>query len=385
MADKAKRNAKRAARRRAEKAQDKGVQAVQAVQQRPQLQKLRAEMRDNIRRTQSKNSNKYQHMCRREAENFAYWASENGYKADDLATIEQKTAAAQAYVKHMSSHGVPVRDKAGAIKTDSAGNAVYRACAATSVEQYSKGVAVALGVKWTDLGSPRPSITSKTRSTGINARANAARQSAQNTSAVRFCELVGSRRGVTERLTGKDWFQSSTGQWGVSLMRDKHGKNNFHVIAPEHVEEVASYFAGKGPNDLIFGKIDSHVDTHGIRAEHARSELARYTELCKSPSYRAELRAHLIARFTDPVYGNATYLAKMAKGDKVGAQRVLKSFCWNALDNRTPYSLRGANRVAAITNNRPLDYDRLALTAVSVFCVDHWRNSTTIEYYIVSS
>ena len=47
------------------------------------------------------------------------------------------------------------------------------------------------------------------------------------------------------------------------------------------------------------------------------------------------------------------------------------------------YWLQGANRQAAILNDRPVSYDRLALCCVSVFALSHWRNEVTVKHYMI--
>ena len=43
------------------------------------------------------------------------------------------------------------------------------------------------------------------------------------------------------------------------------------------------------------------------------------------------------------------------------------------------YWLHGANRQAAILNNRSISYDRLTLCCVNVFALSHWRNEVTAQ------
>lgn len=377
-----KRNAKQAAARRAAKVNGPDLSWVSSIEK---------ECGQNIRSNLSSKSNRYQHTARREAENFVQWAKEEqvkeGWSAYDIKHAD-RVELAQRYIDHLYKEGGTVRDRVAngptktQIRLDEHGRASYRSLSNSSVEQYSKAVAAALGVDWKRLDVKRVDLMEKSRSTGHVGRAAAAR-AADQSGAARFAEMVGCRRGVMEKLTGSDWVQDSHGAWGVQLMRDKHGKNNFHPIAPEHIAEVSSYFAGKGANERIFPDgVDSHIDIHGIRAEHCRVEYKRYSEACKDLAYRAELRAHLISRFRDPVFGNISYRTALAKGETEKAEKIFARFEKSLRDGTI--KIRDENAAMALKNGRPLEYNRLALTAASVFAVDHWQNHNTIKYYMVS-
>ena len=49
------------------------------------------------------------------------------------------------------------------------------------------------------------------------------------------------------------------------------------------------------------------------------------------------------------------------------------------------YFVRGKNKELAIKNGLPLSYDRLAVMAVSVFHLSHWRCDVTIANYILNN
>ena len=46
------------------------------------------------------------------------------------------------------------------------------------------------------------------------------------------------------------------------------------------------------------------------------------------------------------------------------------------------YKLRGANRKKALADGLPVEYDRLAVFAVSVFHLSHWRLDTLTNYLL---
>ena len=47
-----------------------------------------------------------------------------------------------------------------------------------------------------------------------------------------------------------------------------------------------------------------------------------------------------------------------------------------------PYYCRGAVRRSMLAQGRPVTYDRVALMAISVFNLAHWRAEVTIKHYM---
>ena len=48
------------------------------------------------------------------------------------------------------------------------------------------------------------------------------------------------------------------------------------------------------------------------------------------------------------------------------------------------YFIRGENKKLAIKKGLPLKYNKLALMAVSVFHLSHWRNDVTVASYMLA-
>lgn len=51
--------------------------------------------------------------------------------------------------------------------------------------------------------------------------------------------------------------------------------------------------------------------------------------------------------------------------------------------NEKPYKLRGNNYQKAIEQGKEMEYNRLALMAVSVFHLSHWRLDVTVTNYMI--
>ena len=60
-----------------------------------------------------------------------------------------------------------------------------------------------------------------------------------------------------------------------------------------------------------------------------------------------------------------------------------KNFIKIINDAEKPYKLRGDNRRRALEEGRPVEYDRLALLAVSAFDLSHWRVDVTVSNYML--
>lgn len=193
--------------------------------------------------------------------------------------------------------------------------------------------------------------------------------------------MVGGRRAALGRLTGNCFVYDESGCPSVLFEKDKGGKSHKQKIRPEDVEAVKAYFDAVGPNERLFPKLDKDLDLHGMRAENARRNYQYYAEIASTPQGREQLRQQLWARYTDPEIGCKAWLMAKANGDKAKMRKLEYRFQKQMADGI--FYLRGANRQAAIQRGRPVQYDRLALLAVSVFSLSHWRLDVVSKFYII--
>lgn len=70
------------------------------------------------------------------------------------------------------------------------------------------------------------------------------------------------------------------------------------------------------------------------------------------------------------------------EGRKKNSKTKTQKFC-NELNNPKKYFLRGDNKVRALKDGRPINYDRAAMLCVSVFHLSHWRNDVTASHYML--
>ena len=177
-------------------------------------------------------------------------------------------------------------------------------------------------------------------------------------------------RAELAKVRADDYVKDESG-YPCLRVKGKGGKEQLQRILPEHqekIEELTSRFDLFNPDAPILdaSEIGSHINYHGIRADVAREAYTYYTERMQAdPAYRGQLRAELLARYD--LYHDH---------DKNARMRFLK-------DTDGEYKLRGANADRARAADRPTEYDRLAVLAVSVFHLSHWRLDVTVVNYLV--
>lgn len=113
-----------------------------------------------------------------------------------------------------------------------------------------------------------------------------------------------------------------------------------------------------------------------MRRAHAQEAYNYYLQQIQS-GHRQDLIDDLKQYFQ-------TYHAKSP--GEAGNRRLAKQymrFCQDLYKNHGVYRLRGENLKRAQRAGRPIVYDRVALMAVSVYHLAHWRNDVTAKNYMV--
>lgn len=256
-----------------------------------------------------------------------------------------------------------------------------RGYSAGTIHTYIAGACCGMGIDMAGIAK-QGTAADKRKSLGLSKRSQQARSRESNAEIVRFQELVGGRRAALQRLTGADLVKDESGEFCVRFIRDKGGKDQLQRIAPEDLQEVKAYFDAAAPGELLFpDEIDRDLDLHGIRAERAKREYARYAEICRTEDGRKELRSQLWRRYTDPRHGCKAYLMARQRGDTEAMRALRIRFSAEMADGK--YYLQKANRKVALERGLPVGYDRLALCCVSVFALSHWRNEVTVKHYML--
>lgn len=234
---------------------------------------------------------------------------------------------------------------------------------ASTIHSYLAGVCRVYGVSLTEIQKPRRVVSANTRSRGVKAvdkRKDASRETSSRL--YDFASVVGCRRAEYARLWGSDLVTDESGYLCVRIRRGKGGKYQEQRVLPGDELLVSTYFDSS--EELVFTKAElrNKLDLHHLRALLAQRAYLYYAErLRKEPGYREQLEGEIKARW-----------------------RAHNKRRWNQHEFEGTYKLRDANRRLAQKLGRPTEYDRLAVMAVSVFHLSHWRNDVTVSNYLLA-
>lgn len=234
---------------------------------------------------------------------------------------------------------------------------------ASTIHSYLAGVCRVYEVSLTEIQKPRRVVSANTRSRGLKAvdkRKDASRETSSRL--YDFASVVGCRRAEYARLRGSDLVHDESGYLCVRIRRGKGGKYQEQRVLPGDEVLVSSYFDGS--EELVFAKseLKNKLDLHHLRAVLAQRAYFYYAErLRKEPGYREQLEQEVKARW-----------------------RAHNKRRWDQHEFEGIYKLRDANRRLARKLGRPTEYDRLAVMAVSVFHLSHWRNDVTVSNYLLA-
>ena len=235
--------------------------------------------------------------------------------------------------------------------------------AASTVHTYLAGVCRYWGVPLDTIDKPRRVIAENTHSRGskpVDERADAKREASPRL--YDFASIVGARRSELRALRGNDLVRDESGYYCVRISRGKGGKYQEQRILSEDVEFVKGYF--DGTNEFVFtlNEMRNKIDLHHLRALNAQRTYRYYEQRIKDDAYQAQLIRELQARWN-------------AHNNKRK---------WNENLVKGYYYLRGENRKLAQRLGLPTKYNRLAVLAVSVFSMSHWRCDVTVDNYLLA-
>lgn len=246
---------------------------------------------------------------------------------------------------------------------------------ASTIHTYIAPVCKYFNVKMDEIEKPLRYTSEYTRGRSSSVTTKRADSEADNPKYARsskFQRAAGIRRSELKRLTGADFVPDESGYPCVRVKRGKGGKMQLQRILPENVGLVKSYFDGVEPDERIFtaAELNNSVNYHAMRAENARKMYAYYAEEIKNggEAYRTKLENELRER------------CKKYHIDKKTSRPVE----FDERLARGQYKLRGKNREFAAAHSLTLEYDRLAVMAVSVFGLSHWRLDVTVVSYLLA-
>ncbi|NQP18548.1 site-specific integrase [Streptococcus suis] len=192
-----------------------------------------------------------------------------------------------------------------------------------------------------------------------------------------FQKVVGIRRNELKNLKGQDLKYDEYGNCYIFVKRGKGGKKQMQYILPKDVELVKQTFSGIDDNESVFTEeeMNNQINLHALRAQHARDSYFFYLEKIQvNPKMRQALSQLLLSKWEE---GHQ----KLKNESTKQYERQRRNFIYDLRDEL--YILRGTNKSKALASGMPIAYNRLALMAVSVLNLSHWRLSVTVTNYIL--
>jgi len=249
---------------------------------------------------------------------------------------------------------------------------IEKGLSASTIHTYLVPVALYHGVDLSLLNLPTRHTADNTRSRKERKhyRTNGDENNPKYAYSVGLQKCVGIRRDELKNLRGSDFVTDESGYPCVRVRQGKGGKMTLQRILPEDVDFVSSYFDGTENKVFTAEEMNNQIDYHSMRAVQAFKAYNFYLEKIETePEYRKTLEEEIIRRW------NKYNIDKTTKKPKPFDKKEISG----------RYFVRGKNKELAIKNGLPLSYDRLAVMAVSVFHLSHWRNDVTIANYILNN
>ena len=244
---------------------------------------------------------------------------------------------------------------------------------ASTTHTYLAGICRVLDVPLENINKPIRVVAENTRSRGTKAvdiRKDAGREASPRL--YDFASIVGIRRNEYLHLAPDDLVVDDFGNPCVLVRKGKGGKQQLQPILPEELESVKAVFDHPADERHLFSKAEltNKIDLH-LRALRAQQMYNYYLERIRTETnYREQLIAEIKHTWEQDDLNRIDngYRPKRWKDCKVNGN----------------YVLRGHNRELAQKHGLPVSYDRLALLAVSVYHLAHWRNDVTVANYLLA-
>lgn len=282
---------------------------------------------------------------------FCNWTKENRYTRENV--LDNPQTYLQKYSDSLKARGL----------------------SPATIHTYIAAPCKGLNVPMQHIDKPDRAIRDITRSRGgKNPRGRKDAEKPEYARLVAFQSAVGLRRAELAHLQGED-LRVKNGKMYVVVKQGKGGKEQWQKILPRDAGTVTETFKGIGKDERVFrdDEMKNRIDLHGMRAAHARECYDYYlTRIKQEPDYRSQLQEDLKAYFREHHDPNGEL-------DLDAYNR----FCLDMEKNAGMYQMRGEAKKLAEEHDRPTTYDRVALMAVSVLHLAHWRLDVTICNYLV--
>ena len=261
-----------------------------------------------------------------------------------------------------------------------------------TVHTYLAPVCKGLGVGMQQVAKPkrRAGDVTKRRVGEANLRGRREAQQDRYARSVALSKATGARRAELTRMTYRDLMHTDeSGYRCAAVWTGKGGKDTLQRLTPAQaaicdvlVRQAEASGIDLDSRILTTTEISDHIPYHTYRAERAREAYELYAGRIAAEG-KDKLIGELIDRWNvlnpdkDRIYVRQD--GRLATARKSRAKTYIKAL----QEADKPYKLRGDNRRRALTEGRPAEYDRLALLAVSVFELAHWRLDVTVTNYML--
>ena len=144
-------------------------------------------------------------------------------------------------------------------------------------------------------------------------------------------------------------------------------------ILPDELPAIKAVFDNPANEEHLFSRdeLKNKIDLHHLCAQRAQKMYRYYLDRIETETgYRAQLISEIrhVWEQDDEARKSNGYRAKR----------------WSDMKVTGNYILRGNNRKLAKKHGLPLQYDRLALLAVSIFHLSHWQHDVTVANYLLA-
>ena len=244
----------------------------------------------------------------------------------------------------------------------------------STIHTYLAGICRICGIPLADIQKPIRVVAENTRSRGtkaVDGRADSSREASPRL--YDFAQVVGIRRAEYLHLTPDDLVFDDFGHPCILIRKGKGGKRQLQRILPEELPAIKAVFDAPADEQHLFSRdeLKNKIDLHHLRALRAQKMYRYYLDRIETETgYRAQLISEIrhVWEQDDEARKSNGYRAKR----------------WSDMKVTGNYVLRGNNRKLAQKHGLPMKYDRLALLAVSIFHLSHWRHDVTVANYLLA-
>ena len=326
--------------------------------------------------------NRKRYPRKQKYKNLKYQIKEVELARLEKANVPMLTQTEKQYRNHAikfanwckEQYGCRTLDECSAHIQDYADFLVVQGRSPSTIHTYLAGICRICGVPLADIQKPIRVVAENTRSRGMKAvdeRKDAGREASPRL--YDFAVIVGIRRNEYLHLTPDDLVFDDFGHPCVLVRKGKDGKRQLQRILPDELPAIKAVFDNPADAGHLFPKaeINNKIDLHHLRALRAQKMYRYYLDKIENEhGYRAQLINEIRNVWEHD--------------DEARKENGYKTKRWSDMKVTGNYILRGNNRKLAKKHGLPLQYDRLALLAVSIFHLSHWRHDVTVANYLLA-